>query len=816
MRLIGLLQDLRCAVRQFRKSPGFAALTVFTVALGIGAATAMFSLVDRVLFRSLPYPHDDELVSVGVVAPIIDGEFLFAANYLDWRNHQTAFVNFTSSTGVSDCDVTEGQPVRVACAAVASTFLPTFSVYPLLGRNFSPEEDQPKSPKVALLTYHLWQDRFAGDRQVIGRITSIDGQPTEIIGVLPRDFEYPSLAHTDLVLPQALDESIVQRNVMGPVVRVFGRMKPGGTVEQAKAQLQPLFHDFVQSAPAPFRQELRLQVRSIRDLQVHDSRRAAWLLLLSAIAVLAIACANTANLVLARSTGRRLELAVRSALGAGRARLFRQRLTESIVLAIAGGMIGVGLAYIILRIFVSLAPAGIPRLSETSIDVRILFFALSISLASGILFGSVPALERPPQMLSVHAAAGLRPSRLRQGLLFVEVWIAIILIASAFLFVRSLRNLQAEPLGINTQNIVTAEFTLGQQRYATAGQRLAFFEAVERKVTELPGIDSAALTDSLPPSAPARTMPYFALQGEGESPLAPGEGVGGIVGWRSVTPKYFSTLEIALLRGRPFDEQDRAPNAHTIILNQALAQRMFSTEEVLGRKVQFRTDRTALSTPFTIVGVTGNAQNQGLGGKVGPEYYMVRHHSDNDIVFNYPDSQRVSIVIRSAVAAATLAQELRATIAELDPTVPVELSTIAQNVSRMAQRPRFSAALLSLFALIGLLLTAFGIYGVVSLLVNQRTQEIGIRMALGATPSQVVRIMVWQTSVWIVVGAGAGILGSLVVARWIGSLLFGVRANDPTTLAAAAVALALVAVIATWIPARRAARVDPMEALRYE
>ena len=420
------------------------------------------------------------------MAPIIDGEFLFAANYLDWRNHQIAFANFTSSAGVSDCDLTEGQPVRVACAAVASTFLPTFSIHPLLGRNFLPEEDQPKSPRVALLTYHLWQNRFAGDRQVIGRMTSIDGQPTQIIGVLPRDFEYPTLAHTDMVLPQALDESIVERNVMGPVVRVFGRMKPGGTVEQTKAQLQTWFHDFVQSAPAPFRQELRLQVRSIRDLQVHDSRRASWLLLLSAIAVLAIACANTANLVLARSTGRRLELAVRSALGAGRARLFRQRLTESIVLAISGGMIGVGLAYIILRIFVSLAPAGIPRLSETSIDLRILFFALAISLASGIVFGSVPALERPPQMLSVHASASLRRSRLRQGLLLVEVWIAIILIASAFLFVRSLRDLQAAPLGINTQNIVTAEFTLGQQKYATANQRLAFFEAAERKLWNFP------------------------------------------------------------------------------------------------------------------------------------------------------------------------------------------------------------------------------------------------------------------------------------------------------------------------------------------
>ncbi len=812
----GLAQDTHYAVRQLRKSPGFAALTIFTVAIGIGAATAMFSLVDRILFRSLPYPHDEELVSIGVVAPIIDGEFLFASNYLDWRQHQTAFTNFTSAAGVNDCDLTEGQPVRVSCAAVASTFLPTFSIQPVLGRNFTRDEDQPKSPRVALLTYHLWQDRYAGDRNVIGRVMSLDGQSTQIIGVLPREFEYPSLAHTDLVVPEGLDESIVQRNVMGPVVRVFGRMKPGATAEQAKAELQPLFRDFVQSAPPPFRQALRLQVRSIRDLQVHDSRRAAWLLLLSAIAVLAISCVDAANLVLARSTGRRMELAVRSALGAGRARLVRQRLTESLVLAFMGGACGTGLGYLILRVFVSLAPPGIPRLAETSIDIRILLFALAVSLAAGILFGTAPALENPPQMLSVNAAAGLRPSRLRQALLAVEVWIAIILMTSAFLFVRSLRKLQAEPLGINTRNIVTAEFTLGQQKYSTAKQRLEFFEAVERNLSELPGVDSAAMTDSLPPSAPARTMPYFALQAEGEPPLPPSEGVGGIVGWRCVTPNYFSALGIPLLRGRPFNEQDRAPDSHTIILNQALARKLFSSEEILGKTIQFHTDREALSRPFTVVGVTANAQNQGLGGKVGPEYYMVRHHSDNDILFNYPDSQRVSIVLRSAIATPTLAHELRNTIAGLDPTLPVELGTLAQSVNRMAERPRFSAALLSLFAFIGVLLTAFGIYGVVALVVNQRTQEIGVRMALGATPRQVVGTVVWQTSVWIGVGAVAGILGSLAIARWIGSLLFGVRPNDPATLAVSAGAFVLVAVIAAWIPARRAAQVDPMVALHYE
>jgi putative ABC transport system permease protein len=814
--MTGLIEDVRYSTRQLRKNPGFAMAAVLTLALGIGATTAMFSLVDRILFRSLPYPHDSELVSLGVTAPIIDGEFLFAANYLDWQHHQSAFTGFTSSTGVSDCDLTEGNPLRLSCAAVSSTFLPTFSIQPLLGRNFNPDEDQPNAPRVALLAYSLWRNRFGGQSGIIGSTVSVDGLPTRIIGVLPRDFEYPTLAHADLVVPEALDPSMVQRNVLGPVVRVFGRMTPGESAEQAKAKLQALFHDFVQSAPPPFRQVLKLQVRSIRDLQVHDSRRAAWLLLLSALAVLAIACANAANLVLARSAARRQELAVRSALGAARARLFRQRLTESIVLAILAGAAGTALAYFIVRTFATLAPTGIPRLSEASVDVRILFFALLVSLLSGIVFGVAPALEKPAQMLSVNASLGMRRGRLRQALLVAQVWMAVTLLASASLFVRSLRNLEAEPLGINTQNIVTAQITLGQPKYPAAKQKLAFFENLERKLNALPGISSVALTDSLPPSSPNRTMPFVALEAEGEPPLPASEGIGGIVGWRSVTPEYFSLLGIPLLRGRPFAEQDRAPQVHSIILNQALAQRLFPNQDALGKTVQFRIDRTALTAPFTVIGITANTQNQGLGGQTGPEYYMVRSHSENDVVFNYPDSQRVSMVVRSPLRSDAIAPELRKTVEALDPTLPVDVTTLGQSVAKLAERPRFSAALLSLFAMVGILLTALGIYGVVSLLVNQRTQEIGIRMALGATSRDVVAMMVRQASMWIAIGAAAGILASIVAARWIGSMLFGIRANDPATLLTAAGALVMVAMIAAWIPARRTAKVDPMVALRYE
>ncbi len=812
----GLLQDVRYGLRQLSQNAGFTTVAVITLGLGIGATTAMFSLVDRILFHSLPYPHENELVSIGVVAPIIDGEFLFAANYLDWREHQT-FPGFTSSTGVNDCDLTENQPVRTSCASVSSTFLPTFGIQPLLGRNFTREEDEPNAPKVALLTFALWHDRFAGDRSVLENTISVDGAPTRIIGILPRDFEFPTLAHVGLIVPEALDESIVQRHVMGPVVRVFGRVRPGSSVEQARAELQPLFRDFVEMAPPPFRKSLRLEVRSIRDLQIHDSRRAAWLLLLSSLAVLLIACANAANLVLARSAGRRQELAVRAALGAGRARLFQQRLTESVMLALAGGTAGLLLAYAIVHIFVRLAPSSIPQVQDAAVDFRVAMVAIMASLLSGILFGTAPALEkRKAQSLVVAAKSGFRRARLRQWLLVGQVWMAIVLLSSALLFVRSLLNLQSAPLGINASNVVTAEFTVGQQKYSHAQQRLAFFEGVEGKLKELPGINSVALSDSLPPAAPVRTMPYIALEAEGQSPLGADQGIGGVIGWRSVTPDYLSLLGIPILRGRAFNESDRSPAVHSIILNQALAQRLFHDIDAVGKTVRFHTDREVLSAPFVVVGITADTQNQGLGGQVEPEYYMVRRHTDQDVVFSYPDSQRVSVLVRSAMAPEAIAQELRMAVASLDPTVPLEIGTLQQSVARLAQRPRFSAALLSLFAVIGVVLTALGIYGVVALLVSHRTQEIGVRMALGATRYRVVRTMMGQAMLSIATGIAAGILGSLIVARWIGSLLFDVRPNDPATLAGAAAMLLAIALLGAWIPARRAAKVDPMIALRYE
>jgi predicted permease len=804
-------------VRQLRKRPAFTSVAVITLALGIGATTAMFSLVDRILFRSVPYPAADQLVSVGVIAPIIDGEFLFARSYLTWRDQQTAFTGFTSSTGVSDCDLSDENPVRVSCGAVESTFLPTFGIQPAVGRNFTAAEDQPQAPKVALLSYGLWQSRFGGDRGVVGRSISLDGRQTRIVGVLPGNFEFPTLAHVGVLVPQALDESIVQRNLMGPVIRVFGRMQPRDTVEQAKAKLEPLFQDFVQSAPPPFRKVLRLQVHTIQDLQVHDARRSAWLLLASAWAVLLIACANVGNLVLSQSVRRRKEFAVRAVVGAGRGRLFQQRLTESLVLALAGGAAGCGIAVLIVRMFVVLSPAGIPHVSEATVDGRVLLFAVIVSIISGVIFGTVPALEKPAtETLVVANTLGVRRSALRQLFIVTQVGIAVVLLSGALLLVRSLRNLQTEPLGMNTQNVLVAKFSLGQQKYPDAARQRAFFEVLEQRIQQLPGVSVAALSDSLPPEEPARTMPFMALEAEGHPPLSPGEGIGGVVGWRAVTPEYFSVLGIRLLRGRTFAEQDRLPDANALVLNEALGKRMFPGEEPIGKIVRLRADDQHLGVAFTVIGITGDTQNQGLGARVGPEYYVVRKHRDDDIVFRYPNSQHITVVTRTAMDAQTWGTELRNSIAALDPTLPVEVSTLGQSVARLAERSRYITALLLQFAIAGLLLTAVGIYGVVSLLVTQRTQEIGIRVALGATPGSVTRLMVLSTSTWIGVGAVGGIVGALIAARWMGLLLFGIAPNDAKTLAEATLVLLSVALLGAWIPARRATKVDPVVALRYE
>jgi predicted permease len=800
-----LAQDLRYAARGLVRSPAFTVAAVFAIAVGTGAGTAVFSVVDRILFRSLPYPQADRLVSVGFVAPIIPQEFMLGTDYVEWRARQQPFESIASWTGIDDCDLTSANPVRLACAQVEASFLPTLGIRPIAGRGFTRDEDRPNTPPVALLSYGLWRSRFAGDRHVVGKTIPLDGRSATILGILPPEFEMPTLEHADVLVPQAMDEAQQHRPNAGRVLQSIARLKPGVTPTQAAAALQPLFQESLQFVPGPFRKEVKLRVRSLRDRQIHDARLASWILLGAVLAVLLIACANVANLLLARAATRQRELAVRLALGAGRARLVRQTLTESLLLAAAGAVAGCLLAAVLLRIFVAIAPDGIPRLQQATVDPRVLLFTLAVSLASGILFGLAPALEHHgAETLAGWRSVGTRHYLFRHSLVAAQICASLVLLTGASLLLRSLWNLQNQPLGLRTGSVLTATVTLGQKSYAEPASQLAFFEELERRLHRIPGVAQLAISDSLLLGGFARSTIYSVIDVAGRARAA--EGTGGMVTWRAITPGYFAVLGIPILRGRGFQEGDRDPHQNAVILSDSLARRMFPGEDPLEKQIQ-----PGRSGPWlTVIGVTGNVKNSALMESDEPEYYVVRKHAPEQF------GRTATAFLSGPMDPAALARWVRAEVAALDPTLPVNIETLDQHVGRLAQRPRFNAWLLSLFAAMGLLLAAIGLYGVISFLVAQRTQEIGVRMALGATPGAVARLVLGHAARWTFAGAALGVVGSLFAARLLDAMLFHVSARDPWILAAAVTVLWVIAMLAAWVPSRRAARVDPMQALRQE
>jgi putative ABC transport system permease protein len=801
-----LLQDARFGVRMLAQNRAFALVAIVTLAVGIGATSAVFSVVDRILFRGLPYPHQERLVSFGFKAPLDSLEFMLGTDYLEWRAQQNAFEAMTTMRpGEADCDLTLQNPARLSCAAVESTFLTTFEIQPMLGRNFTPEEDRPKASPVALLSYGLWRSRFAGDPAIVGKTIPVDGKPILVVGVLPASFEMPTLAHIDMLIPQALDEAVQRRPNAGAVLRTFARLKPGVTPAQAAIALQPSFERSLMFVPAQFRKEVSLVVRPLRDRQIHDSRLASWILLGSVITVLLVACTNVANLLLARAGARQRELAIRTALGASRARLIRQSLTESLLLSLLGGFAGCCVAYGLLRWFISLAPDGIPRLQQASLDSRVVAFTFVIALLSALLFGIAPALRRPaPELLTGKEARSTSRGFFRQSLMAAQIAASLVLLAGAGLLLRSLWKLQSVPLGMETESVITGKISLADYRYPEMPQQLAFFQNLETRLQQIPGASAVALSDSIPPAGGMRATIYARIEVAGR-PLPP-EGTGGMVGWRAVTPGYFSALRIPVLRGRAFEEKDGAPDENPIILNEALAQRLFPNEEALGKTIRF-----AMTGPWrTVVGIATNVKNNGPAEAADPEFYIPWK---SDPVGNFSTAH---VIIRTAMNPQAMAGWMRTTTVALDQALPIDIQTLDQRVGKLAQRPRFNALLLSLFAGIGLLLAAIGIYGVVGYLVAQRTREIGVRMALGAAPGTILGMVLLHVARWTIVGALLGLLGAWWSARLLESLLFEVRPHDPFLLGLALLFLAVVVVVAAWIPACRAMRVDPVVALRYE
>jgi putative ABC transport system permease protein len=818
-RIEDLLIDLRHALRMLRKSPAFTIVAILTLALGIGANAAIFSVLDRALLRPLPYPHADRLVLFGFVVPAIDSRpALFSSAYGKLRGERTPFESMASwRPGVHGCDLTESRPVRLACAQAESTFLPAFGVTPILGRNFDSVEDRAGAPDVCLISYGLWQGRFGGAPAALGQNLSLDGKTTRIIGILPRDFEWPTLARVDVVLPEALTpaESSVP---MAGFVRAYARLKPGVSIDEARAQLIPAFESWRQEAPPMFRKDMRLSLLSVRDDQVGSIRRALWVLFGAALALLLLATANVANLLLARSAVREREFAVRAALGAGRWGLIRLRLVESACLGLAGGIVGTGLAFLLLRLFVALAPAGIPRIGQAGLGAPVVLFVVVASLFSGVLCGLAPAAAAPSAS-ALAAGRSIGPPRRRFGaaLVMVQVAVSLALVTGAGLFLDTLRNLENIPLGMATSHIVTAQITLGPQVYARPGQAAQFFERLETSLRGLPGVTGVAVSDSLPPTGGERAHPFFAIRVEGRPPFE--KGTGGMVGWRAVSPGYFDMLGIPIFEGREFVASDRHLQTRAIVLNRTLAARLFSGENPLGRHLQ-------LSPPsgpwYDVVGVAGDVKYVSGSGFVtpsGPEYYLARQ--------NAPDPgpggakgegspRHAFFIVRSRLAEAGVERLVRGEIALLDPTLPAEISTLDARVGLLRAQPRFNAALISLFAALGLLLSSLGLYGLLSFLVAQRTQDIGVRMALGAVPANLLRMVVWRGVRLVLVGLGAGLALALAATRLLHGLLYGVSPEDPAILATAAMLLLFAAFAASYFPARRAMRIDPVTALRNE
>jgi putative ABC transport system permease protein len=803
-----LLRDMRYALRGFRRNPIFTFTAIATLALGIGATTAVFSVVDRILFRSLPYAHSDRLVSVGMVHSLEKEEFTLGGYYFDWRDRQKPFEAMASQgTMLHACALVEANPQQLNCIQAQAGFLPLLGISPVLGRNFLPEEDKPHGPRVALISYGLWQDHYARDPAILDRMVDIDGDPARVVGVLPKRFELPTLEAPDVMMPLALDEGKERKAFPGSPMRTFARLRPGVNIAQAKAELDPVFDRTRDTfIPERLRNDIRLSVRSLRERETEGARPLAWLLLGSVVAVLLIACTNVAGLLVARGATRERELAVRSALGASQRRIIAQILVESTLLSAIGAVAGLILAAGLLRIFIAIAPTGIPFLNKASLDLRVASFAVLVSLLCGLLFGLLPAVEKPRAAdLSSRGHNSKKTAVLRRSLVAGQIAISVVLLVGASLLLRSFQKMEEQNMGMQTHGVLTARPALPAFRYNTPQKKMEFYLQVEAALRRLPTVRAVGLSDSIPPGGWNSGGRISELVVEGRSQPAPG--TGGPMVTRLITPDYFRALNIPIIRGRNFTEEDRRGSEYKMVLSRLLAARLFPGEDPIGKRMQL-----APGGPWnTIVGVAENVKNNGLTGQDTPELYSLRRSTAIAWSVTSP-----VFLVDSASEPEIIAPWVLSQIRAIDPKVPVVTETLAQSVGTLAARPRFITALVGVFALCGLLMAAIGLYGVVAFLAAQRTQEIGVRVALGATHADVLRLIVGEGARLIAFGGIVGLAAAFAAMQLLKSLLFRVGTHDPASFIAVSLLLVLAAFTATLIPALTAMKIDPMVALRTE
>jgi putative ABC transport system permease protein len=812
-----LRQDAHFTWRSWRRRPGFALGAILVLALGLGASTALFAALDRALFRPLPYADPDRLVSVGLLMPFpgqaTPVETLMDKPYVQhWDPAPAPFASVTATGGTGECTIGEARPAEVRCARVDANFLRVLGVTLAAGRDFTTEDDVRGAPPVALISHALWRSRYGADPAAVGRTLSLDRtsapvQRVPIIGVLPADFEMP-VGTADILLPMQMRPLDMKQPFMSPLT-VFGRLAPDVTAQRAELMLAPQLPEVLQFMPPAGRAEWSARaswrVQPLRDRRVGDAARVAWLLIGAVAVFLLIAGVNVVNLTLARVAERQREFAIRAAVGAGKVRLAGLALAESMLLALAAGGIGLVLAFALLRTFVAMAPAGLPGIAEASIDLRVFLVAGVLIALSGLAIGVWPAVSvfRAGGWHGLRSTGtsspGARP-RLRFALVTTQIALTLALLGGSALLLRSLWNVVTIPLGFEADRVVTLSVGLSATRYPTPAHRSAFFEELLARAGATPGTVAAALSNAPGPLGAA----LGDASSEVEDRPLDGELRHDPIRVREVTPEYFDTLRIRVTNGRAFAAADR-DGEPVAVLTESARRILFAGEPALGRRIRF-----VRRAPWArVVGVAEDLRNGGdITAAPAPEVYLVAPRG----------GWRANgyLALRTTAVPADAEAFLRRIAADLDPLLPVTIEPLDAQVTRLTERPRFTAWLLSAFGALALALAAAGLYSVASYLVLQRRRDIGVRMALGASPSDVARQVVGEAGRWIIVGAVLGSALGWMGTRALQSQLYQVEALDPWSWTGALFALALVLVTAVFKPAYRAAHVDAVAALRAD
>jgi predicted permease len=807
-----ILQDIRYGFRMLLKNPGFTAVAVLTLALGIGANTAIFSVVNGVLLKPLPYASPDRLVRVFESSTGQPRFPMSPGNFLDYRDQNSTFEAFALFTR-NDLELSlDERPERLSAIRVSAGFFETLGIQPMLGREFRREDEVPDNNRVAILSQAVWQRRFGGDPDIVGRGITLSGNPFTVIGVLPAGVQhvggdYRSLPHGDSVdvwWPMSLSSKSPR---FAHFVNTVGRMKPGVPLEQAEADFNAIADRLAREHPNT-NDGWRIRIHSLHEEIVGKTRPTLLVLLAAVVFVLLISCVNVANLMLARATVREREIAVRAALGAGRGRLLRQLLTESMLIAVAGGVAGLLLAKLAISALIALGPSQLPRLQMVGIDGRILAFTIIVSLLTGLLFGLAPALQSLKINLNGllkeggrSGTGGARARRMRNTLVIAEVASALILLIGAGLLMRSFVKLQQADPGFKPEGVLTMSTSLPFARYSDPEKTVTFYQRLIDQISELSGVQSVGAGSDLPWTGYDENA-GFNIEGktfpENQEPSGR---------YHFVTPDYFRTIGVPLLAGRWFDSHDVRQARRVILINQSLARRYWPDEDAVGKRITFN-DQPKDDDWMTVAGVVGDVKDYPSSLEAEPAFYWPEAQQPNRDMF---------LVIRTTGNPLALTDAVRREVRTLDKDLAVSeikaLDTIAEGG---LARQRFTLLMVGLFAGIALTLAAIGIYGVMSYLVAQRTHEMGIRLALGARQRSVMTLMLGQGMVLAGSGVAIGLAGAFALTRLMASLLYGVSTTDPLTFLLIAMLLAGVALLACYIPARRASTVDPMVALRYE